>query len=125
MLAGAGELGGLEALIEKLSASGMAIRMVEPEVKALPASDADAVFAALRERVLQSANFSKPAARLRGAGYRGEASRPLSDRDGGAPREPRRQGARHMDRARLERGADGTGGTGPVASGHDAVGQAG
>jgi hypothetical protein len=60
MLAGAGELGGLEALIEKLSASGMAIRMVEPEVKALPAGDADAVFAALRERVLRSENFSSP-----------------------------------------------------------------
>jgi hypothetical protein len=68
MLAGAGELGGLEALIEKLSASGMAIRMVEPEVKALPASDADAVFTALRERVLQSENFSSPPPGFEGLG---------------------------------------------------------
>ena len=68
MLAGAGELGGLEALIEKLSASGMAVRMVEPEVKALPSSDAGAVFAALRERVLQSANFSSPPPGFEGLG---------------------------------------------------------
>jgi hypothetical protein len=68
ILAGAGELGDLEVLIEKLSASGMAIRMVEPEVKALPASDAEAVFAALRERVLQSQNFSSPPAGFEGLG---------------------------------------------------------
>jgi hypothetical protein len=68
ILAGAGDLGGLEALIDKLSASGMAIRMVEPEVKTLPASDADAVFSALRERVLQAANLSSPPPGFEGLG---------------------------------------------------------
>src|SRR5262249_26214105 len=47
-------------LIDKLSASGMAIRMVEPEVKALPAGDADSVFAALREKIVRADNFSGP-----------------------------------------------------------------
>jgi predicted KAP-like P-loop ATPase len=68
MLAGAAELGGLEGLIEKLSASGMAIRLVEPEVKALPAADAEAVFNALRESVLRSTNFSSPPPGFEGLG---------------------------------------------------------
>ena len=68
MLAGATELGGLDALIERLSASGMAIRMVEPEVKALPASDAETVFNALRDRMLRAANFSTPPPGLEGLG---------------------------------------------------------
>lgn len=60
MLAAAAALGGLDGLIEKLSGSGMALRMVEPEVKALSAADAEAVFNALRERVLAADNFSSP-----------------------------------------------------------------
>jgi hypothetical protein len=68
MLAGAAELGGLEGLIEKLSASGMAIRLVEPEVKALPAADAATVFNALRESVLRSTNFSSPPPGFEGLG---------------------------------------------------------
>jgi predicted KAP-like P-loop ATPase len=68
MLAGAAELGGLDSLIEKLSGSGMALRMVEPEVKALSASDAGAVFNALRERVLAADNFSSPPPGFEGLG---------------------------------------------------------
>ena len=54
-----GGIGGAGS-IEKLSAGGMAVRMVEPEVKALPAGDAEAVFSALRERVLQAPSLSAP-----------------------------------------------------------------
>jgi hypothetical protein len=68
VLAGAAELGGLDGLIEKLCASGMAIRMVEPEVKALSASDTEAVFNALRERVLATGNFASPPPGFEGLG---------------------------------------------------------
>lgn len=68
ILAGAAEIGGVEALAEKLSASGLAIRMVEPEVKALPASDAAAIFAALREHVLRAESLAAPPPGLEGLG---------------------------------------------------------
>jgi hypothetical protein len=68
VLASAADSGGLEALIEKLSAGGMALRMVEPEVKALPAGDAEAVFSALRERVLQAPSLSAPPPGFEGLG---------------------------------------------------------
>lgn len=68
MLGGALEIGGVNALIEKLLASGMALRMVEPEVKALPAGDAAAVFSGLRERVLQATNLSTQPAGFEGMG---------------------------------------------------------
>lgn len=58
ILAGAAELGRLEGLIEKLSGSEMAIRSVEPEVKALLAADAEQVFNALKEQVLRHGNFA-------------------------------------------------------------------
>ncbi len=58
MLAGSPELGGLEGLIAKLCGSEMAVRSVEPEVKALPPSDAEQVFGALRERVLRQGSFA-------------------------------------------------------------------
>jgi KAP family P-loop domain len=60
MLAGAAELGGLDALIGKLTATGMALRSVEPEVKTLVPSDAEAAFNGLRERVLSVGNLSSP-----------------------------------------------------------------
>jgi predicted KAP-like P-loop ATPase len=60
MLAGAAELGGLDALISKLSATGIALRSVEPEVKTLVPSDAEAAFNGLRERVLSVGNLSSP-----------------------------------------------------------------
>ena len=52
LLAGGAGLGGLEALISKLCGSQLELRAAEPEVKALPAGDANIVFGALRERVL-------------------------------------------------------------------------
>jgi hypothetical protein len=58
MLGGAVEVGGLDGLIDKLLGSGMALRMIEPEVKTLPSGDAATVFGALRERVLQAGNFA-------------------------------------------------------------------
>ncbi len=51
-------MGGLEALIEKLCGPEMAVRSVEPEVKALSPTDADQAFAALKERVLRHGSFS-------------------------------------------------------------------
>lgn len=58
MLGGAIEVGGLDSLIEKLLGAGMALRMVEPEVKTLTPGDAATVFAGLRERVLGADNLS-------------------------------------------------------------------
>jgi hypothetical protein len=58
MLAGAAELGGLEGLIEKLSGPAMAVRSVEPEVRALTAADAEQVFSALREKILGHGSFN-------------------------------------------------------------------
>lgn len=51
-------LGGLEGLIAKLCGSQLEIRATEPEVKALLPGDVDAVFAALRERVLGAGSFT-------------------------------------------------------------------
>lgn len=59
MLAGAAELGGLEGLIEKLGGSAMAVRMVEPEIRALTDADAEQVFSALREKILGHGSFNK------------------------------------------------------------------
>lgn len=58
LLASGGEVGGLDALVTKLSSSGMALRMLEPEVKALPTTDAETAFNALRERTLGAGNFT-------------------------------------------------------------------
>src|ERR1019366_2626905 len=41
LLASGGEVGGIDALVTKLSSSGMALRVLEPEVKALPPTDAE------------------------------------------------------------------------------------
>jgi hypothetical protein len=60
MLSAAAELGGLEGLIDKLCGPEMAIRSVEPEVRALPPADAEQVFTALRERVISHGSFSAP-----------------------------------------------------------------
>jgi hypothetical protein len=58
MLAGTAELGGLEGLIEKLTGPEMAVRMVEPDVKALAPADAEQVFTGLREKVLSHGSFN-------------------------------------------------------------------
>lgn len=58
MLAAAEGPRGLEGLIEKLLGSAMAVRMAEPEIRALAPSDAEQVFTALREKVLVSSSFT-------------------------------------------------------------------
>ena len=68
MLAAAAGLGGLEGLIEKLCGSDMAVRSVEPEVKALPATDAEQVFNALKEQVLRHGSFSSQPPGFHGLG---------------------------------------------------------
>lgn len=68
MLAGAAELGGLEGLIEKLSGPAMAVRMAEPEVKALTATDAEHLFSALREKILGHGSFNAEPPGFTGAG---------------------------------------------------------
>ena len=60
MIAGAIEAGGLDKVVAALCGSQMEVRSVEPEVKALTAGDAQAVFDALRERVLAAGNFNAP-----------------------------------------------------------------
>jgi predicted KAP-like P-loop ATPase len=60
LLASGGEVGGIDALVTKLSSSGMALRVLEPEVKALPPTDAEVAFNALRERALGAGNFTSP-----------------------------------------------------------------
>jgi len=57
LVAGAVELGGLDALIERLSGKGLAVQSVTKEVAGLSASDGDTVFSALRERCLGHGNF--------------------------------------------------------------------
>jgi hypothetical protein len=57
LLASAADVGGIDALVTKLMASGMALRMVETEVKSLTPSDAEVAFNALRERVVAVGNF--------------------------------------------------------------------
>jgi len=68
LLMGAAEAGGLDALMEKLCGTGMALRMVEPEAKALSDNDAQTVFNALRERVLAANDFASPPAGFEGLG---------------------------------------------------------
>ena len=68
ILSVASELGGIEGLVEKLCGAEMAVRSVEPEVKALQPNDAKEVFAMLRERVLRQGNYSSPAAGFTGLG---------------------------------------------------------
>lgn len=58
ILATAGEASDLESLIEALTGSEMAVRSVEPQVKALTPSDAEQAFATLRERVLRHGTFT-------------------------------------------------------------------
>ena len=60
ILAAAAELGGLEGLIDKLCGPEMAIRSVEPDIRALTPGDADQVFTALRERVISHGGFATP-----------------------------------------------------------------
>jgi len=57
VLGAAANIGGLESLIEKLQGSSMAVRVAEPEVRALSPSDAEEVFSALREKVLGHGRF--------------------------------------------------------------------
>ncbi|MDE2735347.1 MAG: P-loop NTPase fold protein [Gemmatimonadota bacterium] len=52
------ELGDLDRLIENLCGPEIAVRSVEPEVKALSENDADQVFVSLRERVLSQGDFT-------------------------------------------------------------------
>src|SRR6266481_872315 len=60
MLSATAELGGLEGLIDTLCGSEMAVRSVEPEVRALGSGVAEHVFMALKERVISHGSFSAP-----------------------------------------------------------------
>jgi hypothetical protein len=68
VLASAGETGGLDALVERLAGSGLGLRQVEPEARALTAGDAQTVFNALRERVLAANSFASPPSGFEGLG---------------------------------------------------------
>jgi len=57
-LATLGGVGGLEALIESLIGSEIAVRSVEPQVKALPIPEAEQLFASLRDRVITQGSFT-------------------------------------------------------------------
>jgi len=57
ILAAAGEASSLDDLIEKLTGSEIAVRSVEPQVKALGLPDAEQVFSGLRERVVRQGSF--------------------------------------------------------------------
>lgn len=57
ILSVASELGGLDGLIDKLSGSGLSVRSVETEVRALQPAEAQQVFEMLRERVLRQGNY--------------------------------------------------------------------
>jgi predicted KAP-like P-loop ATPase len=59
-LAGPASIGGIDGLVEKLTGSGLALRMIEPEVRALQAQDAEAAFKALSEQVLQATDLKSP-----------------------------------------------------------------
>jgi hypothetical protein len=48
---------GFENLIEKLLGSEMAVRSIEPDVKALSPADAEQLFNALRDQVLRQGDF--------------------------------------------------------------------
>jgi predicted KAP-like P-loop ATPase len=58
LLAVGGERGGFEGLMEKLRGGEMAVRSVEPDVRALQSADADVVFNALRDQVLRQGNLA-------------------------------------------------------------------
>jgi hypothetical protein len=61
LLASAADVGGIDGLVTKLMASGMALRMVETEVKSLSSPVAEVAFTALRERVIAAGTFvNKP-----------------------------------------------------------------
>ncbi len=66
MIADIPEHTGLEGLITTLCGSAIAVRSVEPEVKALQESDTDQVFALLRERVLRQGDFTTQPAGFHG-----------------------------------------------------------
>lgn len=59
---------GFESLIEKLLGSEMAVRSVEPDVKALSPSDAEQVFNSLRDQVLRQGDFTAPPPGFAGLG---------------------------------------------------------
>jgi hypothetical protein len=60
LLASAADVGGIDGLVTRLSATGMALRLIEPEAKALSPSEAEAAFTALRDRVIAAGTFDKP-----------------------------------------------------------------
>jgi hypothetical protein len=60
LLAGAAGQGGFEGLIEKLSGGDIAVRIAEPDVRALQAADAEVVFSALKDQVLRQGSFTTP-----------------------------------------------------------------
>lgn len=60
MIAGAIEAGGLDRLVAALCGTQLEIRSVEPELKVLSPGDAQAVFDALRERILAAGTFNTP-----------------------------------------------------------------
>ena len=64
ILASAVESSGLDALIESLSGGELAARAVEPQVRELAPSDAEQVFNALRERVLEGTQFRNGTRRI-------------------------------------------------------------
>lgn len=68
LLSSSADIGGLDGLVTKLCASGLALRAVEPELRALSDADAQTVFNALRERVLTANNFSSPPSGFEGLG---------------------------------------------------------
>jgi predicted KAP-like P-loop ATPase len=69
ILSVASDIGGLDGLVEKLSAtSDLAIRSVETEVKTLQPAEARQVFDMLRERVLRPDNYQTEPAGFRGLG---------------------------------------------------------
>jgi hypothetical protein len=68
LLSAATETSSLATLIERLGGSTLAVRSVEPQVKLLSPEDGQAVFSALRERVLQQSDLSKEPSGLAGLG---------------------------------------------------------
>ena len=60
ILVAPGEASDLDSLIRALTGSELAVRSVEPQVKALAEGDAEQVFSALRERAVSEGSFSKP-----------------------------------------------------------------
>src|SRR5690606_7329613 len=62
----AAEVSGLAGLAERLMGPALAVRSVEPEVRALSDSDAEQVFATLRERMLSATSLSAEPAGIQG-----------------------------------------------------------